>query len=380
MVKPKFCWAVALPFLALLASPAFAAPADVLVAKIKAVGAEGSGNAEAAQAWKELVKLGPDAMLPILSAMDANKKTASNWLRPAIDAIGEKALKDKQPLPKDDLEKFVLKTSNPKTGRRIAYEWLVRLDPATPGRLLPGMIQDPSPELRHEAIAALIDDAKKTLEKGDKSAATTLLQKALTGACEEEQVNEIVKQLKPLGVEVDIAAHLGFIKGYHLVAAFDNAEEAGFKVAYLPEKGVDLKATYKSKADEDAKWTETTATDPYGVVDLNKVLGKKKGIVAYAFAVIDSPADRPVQIRLGTMNAVKVFLNGKEVFGRDEYHHGMNVDQHIALGVLKAGRNELLFKLCQNEQKEEWAQDWKLQARLCDEVGVAVPFKLISPK
>jgi hypothetical protein len=379
MVKPMICWAVALSLTALSVSNAFAAPADALVAKIKEVGAQGSGNVEAATAWKELVKLGPDAMLPILSAMDTNKKTASNWLRPAIDAIGEKALKDKQPLPKDDLEKFVLKTTNPQTGRRIAYEWLVRLDPATPGRLLPGMIQDPSPELRHEAIAVLIEDAKKNLEKEDKPGAKTLFQKALTGACEEEQVNEIVKQLKALGVEVDVAAHLGFIEGYHLVAAFDNAGEAGFKVVYQPEKGVDLKATYKS-GDEDAKWTQTTTADPYGVVDLNKVIGKKKGIVAYAFAVIDSPDARPVQIRLGTMNAVKVFLNGKEVYGRDEYHHGMNVDQHIAPGVLKAGRNELLFKLCQNEQKEEWAQDWKVQARLCDEVGVAVPFKLISPQ
>ncbi|HBI43232.1 MAG TPA: hypothetical protein DDY78_10305, partial [Planctomycetales bacterium] len=72
--------------------------------------------------------------------------------------------------------------------------------------------------------------------------------------------------------------------------------------------------------------------------------------------------------------AIKIFLNGKEIFARDEYHHGMAVDQHSAAGVLKAGRNELLLKVCQNEQSEPWAQNWSFQVRLCDAVGAAVPW------
>jgi hypothetical protein len=368
-------------FLILLSvSPAWAAPADELVAKIKGVGAEGAGNTEAAKAWKELVKVGPDAIVPILSAMDDNKRIASNWLRPAVDAIGEKAIRDKQPLPKDDLEKFVRKTTNPPAGRRIAYEWLTRIDPTAPGRLLPGMIQDPSAELRREAIAVVVDDAQKAMASGDNKAAVALLHKALTGACEKEQIEEIAKQLKTCGEEIDVAAHLGFIRGWHLVTPFDNPDEKGLQTAYPPEKGVDLKEAYKGKGGDEAKWTETRTADPFGVVDLNKVLGKKKATVAYAYAVIDSPGERAVQVRVGTMNAVKIFLNGKELFARDEYHHGMNLDYHIANGALKAGRNEILLKICQNDQKEDWAQDWMFQARLSDSVGSAVPFTLISTK
>ncbi len=363
----------------LLAGAAHAAPADELIAKIKAVGNEGAGNADAATAWRDLVKLGPDALLPILASMDDNKRTASNWLRPAVDAIAEKATKDKKPLPADELEKFVRTTTNPPAGRRIAFELLVRIDKTTPTRLLPGMIQDPSAELRHEAIDTLLQEAKKTLDAGDKKAATALYQKALTGACEKEQVDTILKQLKPLGVEVDVAQHFGFIRHFHVVGVFDNKDGDGFKTVYPPEKGVDLKATYKGKEDE-AKWTETSTDDPYGVVDLNKVLGKKKVAVAYVYAVIDSPTERPVQVRLGSITAVKVFLNGKEVYGHDEYHHGMNLDQYTANGVLKAGRNELLLKVCQNDQKEDYAQVWMFQARLCDAVGAAVPFTVVSPK
>ncbi len=364
----------------LLASPAKAATAEELVAKLRTVGREGADNPEAGKAWKELVKCGPDALLSILAGLDSEKKTASNWLRPAVDAIVEKAAKDKQSLPKDALEKFVGKTTNPPAGRRVAYELLTGIDKTAPARLLPGMVQDPSPELRFEAISAVIDDAKKALEKEDKKSATALYQKALSGANDKEQVEEIAKQLKALGVEVDVASHLGFIRGWHLLAAFDNTDEAGFKTVYPPEKGVELTAKYKGKGGDEAKWNETTTNDSYGVVDLNKVHAKKKSAIAYAYAVIDSPAERPVQIRVGAENALKVFLNGKEILARDEYHHGMDMDQHVAAGTLRAGRNELLLKVCQDDEKPDYAQVWSFQARLCDATGSAVPFTLISPK
>ena len=126
------------------------------------------------------------------------------------------------------------------------------------------------------------------------------------------------------------------------------------------------------------RWTEFTTPDPYGVVDLNKALGAYKGVVAYAFAAVRSPRERPVQVRVGSANAVQIFLNGQRLFAREEYHHGMRMDQHVAPATLKAGRNELLVKVCQNEQMEDWAQEWNLQLRLCDAVGEAVPFTVVS--
>jgi len=78
------------------------------------------------------------------------------------------------------------------------------------------------------------------------------------------------------------------------------------------------------------------------------------------------------------ITGLKVFLNGKEVFAREEYHHGMELDQYVARGELKAGRNELLLKVCQNEQTEAWAQSWRFQVRLCAPAGVAVPFRVVA--
>jgi hypothetical protein len=40
--------------------------------------------------------------------------------------------------------------------------------------------------------------------------------------------------------------------------------------------------------------------------------------------------------------------------------------------MLTAGMNVILLKVCQNEQTEDWAQDWKFQLRVSDSSGAAV--------
>ena len=79
-----------------------------------------------------------------------------------------------------------------------------------------------------------------------------------------------------------------------------------------------------------------------------------------------------MEFRFGTPNAWKLWLNGELLFGREEYHRGMFYDQYQVRGQLKPGKNVILMKICQNEQKEDWAQDWKIQFRICDPTGRAL--------
>ena len=368
-------------FLILAASPANGgAGPDTLLAKIQAVGREGSGNVEAARAWRELVQRGPAALPAVLNAFDSADKIAANWLRTAVDAIAERALAAGRPLPRAELERFLVERRHNGEARRLAYDWLVRIDPTAPGRLLPGMLDDPSLELRRDAVALVLQEARQFLDKGDKPNATAAFQRALSRARDRDQVDLVAKELKGLGVEVDLAAHFGFIRQWLLIGPFDSSGGAGFQQAFPPEKTIDLTATYAGKRGMPVHWTVHTTNDPYGVVDLNKALGKNMGAAAYAFAPIISPRMGPVQIRAGSQNAIKIFLNGKQIFFREEYHHGMQMDQHIAAGTLRAGRNDLLIKICQNEQTDDWAQNWSFQARLCDDTGGTVPFTLRTEK
>jgi hypothetical protein len=344
-----------------------------LVARLRAVGAEGAGNAEAAAAWKQLVRLGPDALPDLLAALDDAGPVTANWLRAAVDAIAERELAAGRPLPAGALEKFVRDTRHAGPARRLAYEWLARVDPEAPKRLLPGMLHDPGAELRRDAVDLVLRDAQQRLDRGDRPGAAATYRKALSGALDPDQVEQLAAKLRELGTEVDLAAHFGFLRRWSLLGPFDNHGGVGFGTAFPPEKKVDRAGRCKGKGGAELRWVEHTTTDPYGVVDLNKALGKHSGAVAYAYAVVNSPAERPVQVRVGSENAVQLFLNGRRILSREEYHHGMRIDQHVAPARLRAGRNEILLKVCQNEQKEDWAQKWSFQLRVTDAAGAKAP-------
>jgi hypothetical protein len=177
-----------------------------------------------------------------------------------------------------------------------------------------------------------------------------------------------------------LAAHFGFVCRWHVLGPFDNTGGAGFRRSFPPEEKVELTQTCAGKGGAKLRWAERTTADPYGVLDLNKALGRHRGAVAYAFAAVSSPAERPVQIRVGSENAVQIFLNGRRVFAREEYHHGMRMDQHVAAGTLRAGRNEILVKVCQNEQTDDWAQAWSFQLRVTDAAGQRVPLTALGGK
>ncbi|MFO0842422.1 MAG: hypothetical protein U0797_08515 [Gemmataceae bacterium] len=359
-------------------SPARGDDPASLIARIQKVGREGAGNEDAATAWKALVKQGPAALAPILGAINDDQFVAANWLRPAFEAVAEKALADGK-LSRDALDKFVADKKLAGSARALAYEWLVRVDKGASERLLPTMLQDPSAELRRLAVERVVKQAE-ALEKADKKApARAAYEKALAGACDPDQVDAIAKALEKLGAKVDLARHYGVVQKWHLITPFDHKKGAGWDVTYPPEKGIDLTASYKGTDGKEAKWVEHTTTDATGVVDLNKALGKLKGTIAYAGAFVESPTEREVELRVGCINGLKVWLNGKLLFANEEYHHGMRMDQYVARGTLKKGANTILLKVAQNEQKENWAQEWRFQLRLCDRVGAAVPFTPSKP-
>ncbi len=350
------------------------------LARLRAAGKDGSRTEAARQAWRTVVRRGPEALIPVLAAWDDNDPVSANWLRIAVDAIAEREVQAGRALPVRELEAFVRQTQHAGAARRLAYEWLVRVDPSAPGRLLPGMLRDPSPELRRDAVALAVKRAQDLARRDDRPAATAAYRDALAATLHRDQADEIAKQLKALGVEADLAGHFGFVRRWVLVGPFDNTGGAGFGRAYPPEKHVDLAETYTGKGGATLHWIEHTTADPYGVVDLNKTVGKYRGAAAYAFTVVESPTERPVQIRVGSENAIQVFLNGRRIFAREEYHHGMRMDQHIAAGTLRAGRNEILVKVCQNEQTEDWAQTWSFQLRITDAAGEKVPLTVLGGK
>ncbi|MFO0864183.1 MAG: hypothetical protein U0744_05930 [Gemmataceae bacterium] len=350
------------------------------LAKIKAVGREGVGNAEAAAAWKSIVAEGTKSIPLCLTALDDASPAAANWIRSAIETVAEKELARGGKLDAAMLEGFVKETKHSGPARRFAYEYLTRVDPAASKRLLPTMLDDPGAELRREAVGVKLEDADKLFKAKEKESALKAYRAALVHARERDQVQLIADRLEKLGEKIDLTQHFGFITRWTVVGPFDNRKGIGFKSVYPPEKSLDLKATYTGKDDAKVKWVGAEASKAMGIVDLNELVGKLKGAVIYAAASVESPAERNVEVRCGSNNAVRIWLNGKEIYFREEYHHGMQMDQHVGAGKLKAGRNEILIKVCQNEQTEDWAQLWSFQVRVTDHLGGAVPVTVVTER
>ncbi|MBU6276701.1 MAG: hypothetical protein KGQ61_08685 [Planctomycetes bacterium] len=362
------------------APPAFDAALDTL----RQVDHEGKGNAAAGTAWPVVAAAGVESLPRVLAAMDGANPLAFNWLRTAVDAVTASG----RPLPADALEAFVTDTGHDPRPRRLAYDLLRGTDEARAARLLDGMLDDPSVELRRDAVAALVRRAEAAGEAGRADESRALLERAFTAARDVEQVQAIAKALEKTGATVDLARHFGFLREWKVIGPFDNPALRGYETAYPPEAGIDPAATVAGKFGP-VEWRPVSTADPMGLVDINGVYpppadaaaaaapkdAPKEGlkeVVAYAVADFVAPRGQAAELRLGTKNAWKVWLNGTLVFGRDEYHRGMEVDQYRLPVTLVPGRNTILVKLCQDDQRKPWTTEWEFQLRVCDSVGTAV--------
>jgi hypothetical protein len=327
---------------------------------ILAVDAEGQGNAAAAKAWQELVKGDADTIIDLLNALNKANHLSANWLRSAIDAIAQKGEK----LPVAQLRSFLSDQSNNPKARRLAYELIRQANPKQADKLIEGMLNDPSVELRRDAVQRLLKQAE-TMNSAQ------LYQNALDSARDLDQINMAKDALIEAGEKVDLPRHFGFLMHWKVIGPFDNTGREGFNTVYPPEKEIDFSKSYEGKSGS-VKWSDHHTTDIYGMVDINEPYGHLKEVVAYAHHTYKSPNARSAEIRLGCKNAWKIWHNGTLVFELDEYHRGMRIDQYTLPIELKKGDNTFLIKLCQNEQKESWTDQWQFQLRICDSTGTAI--------
>jgi hypothetical protein len=342
-----------------------------LVQTINAVGPKGAGHPAAIAALKQLGQADAAQIPEILVGMDGANRLSANWLRAAVETIAQREIDRGGRLPQAELEAFLAGTTHLPQARSLAYELILRVDPAAQSRLVPGLLQDSSMELRRDGVAFALTAAQKLLDGPAKTPAIDAYHKVLSAARDLDQINEAAKRLRELGQTVDVAAHFGFLMGWQLIGPFENTNDSGYDVAYGPERDAEPAAEYPGKTGV-VKWIDHTTQDEFGMVDLNAALSKHKGAIAYARTEFVAGESRDVEFRIGCITGHKIWLNGELVTANHVYHTGMYIDQYTGRGRLNPGKNVILLKIAQNEQTESWAQDWRFQLRLCDQYGTAV--------
>ncbi len=349
-----------------------AADLQPLLDVLLAVGPEGAGHEKATTAWRQLSHADASQLPDMLTALDKAGPLAANWIRTAVDAVAERQLRGGGALPVAGLQRFLADRTHDPQGRRLAYELLLRVDPSAKERWIPKSLDDPSLEMRRDAVARVIAEADALFGQEKKDAAVAAYRRAFTASRSPDQIRHTCGKLRELGQTVDLARHYGFVQRWKVIGPFDNVGEKGYAVAYPPETQIDLDAEYPGKNGE-IGWIDFIGQHDMGMVDFNKILAEEKGVIAYATTVFHARGGpREVQFRVTAYSAIKLWLNGRLIDEHNVYHGGSQLDQYVCSAVLKPGANVILVKVCQNEQTQSWAKSWSVQLRVCDERGTAI--------
>lgn len=352
---------------------------DAALETLSSAAATTAGSEEIRQAWQTVSQWPAERLMEVLDAAENANPVALNWLRTAIDGMLE------QPgfqMPVAELQEVVQDKARKSAVRRIALELLESSDPKLVDALTEGFINDPMPALRRRAVAKRIELANTMEKKSDER--RQFIRELFRSVRDEDQVNALSRVLKDeFDDQPDLAKHFGFIINWNIVGPFPNIDEAGFHQAYPPEQvtveafdsegNLDETIEYETE-NVKLRWQQQTAVNDTGELDLNQYLGKEKEVVGYGAAVFESPTARPAEIRLRMQNAFKLWLNGELIQSQPIGHTGNSFDMYVVPVQLKAGRNLILMKSCQNKppQEMEWFDVWHINVRICDETGAAI--------
>ncbi len=360
----KFAF-LALGFCSLGFSPLFAEKPESAFDVFKNVQPnDDAAVANASRAARELSKRSDLKTIEVLQAMRGSSLIGKNWLSGIANATQRK-----NPATKVELESFLKDTTQDPEARYTVFRWLTEGDADSRNRWLDSMLNDPSPELRYEAVAKALEPKELPEDQ---------LKTLLDVARQPEQVVDLIARLDKLGVKVNQSQHFGFLSTWKFIGPFDNTGSKSYDKAYPVETdwvSSKLADTYQGRPGE-VKWIAETSEDPDGAIDLAKLYNNEKGCIVYGVTEIEVPSNVKCELRVGCINAQKVWVNGELVIGNEVYHTGMQVDQYVAPIELKAGTNRILIKVCQNEQKDAWAQRYLFQARICDSTGKAIAYKV----
>ncbi|MBN1348381.1 sialate O-acetylesterase [candidate division KSB1 bacterium] len=153
-----------------------------------------------------------------------------------------------------------------------------------------------------------------------------------------------------------------FVKEWHVVGPFDNANDAGFDHAYAPEQNAVLTAIYTDGLHKPLNW-KLASTNSAGYLNFLNLFDPNENVVAYAQVAVHSRESASIPMLLGSDDAAVVWVNGKEVH-REHRHRSARPAQDLIIGDLQRGRNLILIKV------DQLAGDWGLYLQFVDKDGL----------
>lgn len=146
-----------------------------------------------------------------------------------------------------------------------------------------------------------------------------------------------------------------------IIGPFEHGHGPALDTSYVPEQKLDFAKEYPGKIGT-VQWFRYPGRQGLLFVDLASVLKPNEWTTAYAATCVYCPDGRNVQLRVGSDDEVRVWLNGTLVLNSNVPRYA-DVDQDVVPVRLQTGRNEVLVRSCNH------AGAWGFYLRLTDVQG-----------
>ena len=316
---------------------------------------------------------GVDILKPLLTAMGKAEIVAANWYRSIYEEIVARELQMPTPrFPLNVLRAHVQDHTVQGRSRRLVLNLLERIVPGTRNETLIQMLDDA--EFRREAVELTIAAGDRAKEAGQTGQAKAKYSLAFSKARDRDHWSQAADRLKSIGEKVSIIDQMGYVVRWHVIGPFAAPGTTGFDRVYPPENGVDLNATYHGQNGRKIKWTTYETPDRFGQLNLIQGIASCEEAVGYAYAELDSPEEKSVQMRCGADDNCQIWVNGERVLAPRQWLNGIRPDRFTATVRLRKGKNRVLAKICQGPHHKNPAvgNNWSFQLRFCDESGLGV--------
>ena len=220
---------------------------------------------------------------------------------------------------------------------------------------------------RSAALRAYVAIGKTLAGQDRREDAKTILSNAIARGAPRDIAGDAAAQLRALGVNIDIAKDSGFATNWWLVGTFPNPNQGGFDAVYPPEKEADPSwpVSFEGK---DLAWKPIHTDDVQGIVDLVPQFDPHDNVVAYAYTEVTVPTDQGVTLKIGSDDAVRLWINDQLVHANNAYRP-LTVDEDKAQAHLNTGTNRVLVKVVQG------GGQWSFCLRMVGRDGTPVKFE-----
>ena len=219
-------------------------------------------------------------------------------------------------------------------------------------------------------VSTMVGVALNAMEAGREAEGLELMQEIMPRLTTEDSVRHAVHAMRAHGPNPAFARSLGYINQWWMTGPFPWNPNSGFEVDFIGEPEVSLADTYEVDG-ETLAWERRESTDAAALFDLMTHVSPSENVVAFAYAEIKVDEGGPAQVRLGSDDGIRVWVNGEEVFQIDA-DRGYDIDQNIAEITLRDGKNVILSQITQ------LLGGWAFTMRLTHPDGRPLEFEIVE--